>query len=124
MINEPDDDNVTICEGEEAVFTCVLNSNIGNDVQWYRYMMDTGTAEIVDENYTIFTDTGNTISSSFTITNAMKSYTGYYCIRLPSDDGVCNVSLSVLASTYSMYRFHNCNSSYIAGNCYSLFNPV
>ena len=97
VINEPDDDDVTICEGGGAVFTCVLNSNIGNDVQWYRYMMDTGTAEIVDENYSIFTDTGNTISSSFTITNAIKSYTGYYWVRLPFGD-VCNVSLTVLKS--------------------------
>ena len=99
MINEPDDDNITICEGEEAVFTCILNSNIGNDVQWYRYRKDTGTAEIVDENNSISTPTGNTISSSLTITNAITSNTGYYCIRLPSDDDVCNVSLTVLTST-------------------------
>ena len=97
MISEPDDDNVTICEGEEAVFTCILNSNIGNDVQWYRYMKDTGTTEIVDENNTIFIDTGNTINSSLTITNAIKSYTGYYWVGTLSLT-LCNVSLSVLTS--------------------------
>ena len=102
VISEPDDDNVTICEGEGVVFTCVLNSNVGDDVQWYRYIMDTGISVAVDpseENITILTHTGNTLNSSLTITNAVKSYTGYYWVRLPSDD-VCNVSLTVLRSTY------------------------
>ena len=49
MISQPDD--VTICEGEEAVFTCVLNSNIrSDDVQWYRFIKDTSTTVMVDPN--------------------------------------------------------------------------
>ena len=98
VISEPDDD-VTICEGGGAVFTCVLNSNIGNDVQWYRYRKDTGTTEIVDESSTILTHTENTINSSLTLTNAIKSYTGYYWVGTSSAN-VCNVSLTVLTSTY------------------------
>ena len=99
MINEPDDDNITICEGGGAVFTCVLNSNIGNNVQWYRYMKDTSTTEIVDVNNIILTHTGDTINSSLTITNATKSHTGYYWVGTSSVN-VCNVSLTVLTSTY------------------------
>ena len=102
VISEPDDDNVTICEGEGVVFTCVLNSNVGDDVQWYRYIMDTGTSVAVDpseENIIILTHTGNTLNSSLTITNAVKSYTGYYWVGTPSVN-VCNVSLTVLRSMY------------------------
>ena len=44
-------DDVTICEGEGAVFTCVLNSNIRSDnVQWYRFIKDTSTTVMVDPN--------------------------------------------------------------------------
>ena len=49
VISEPDD--VTICEGEGAVFTCVLNSNIrSDDVQWYRFIKNTSTTVMVDPN--------------------------------------------------------------------------
>ena len=96
MISEPDD--VTICEGGSVKFTCVLNSNIGNDVQWYRYITDTDSTELVDEYSIISTPTGNTINSSLTITNA-KPHTGYYWVVTPSLN-VCNVSLTVLTSMY------------------------
>ena len=60
--------------------------------------MDTSTAVMVDpqdSNIQFTTSTiNNTLTSSLTITNARKSYTGYYWVRLPSDD-VCNVSLTV-----------------------------
>ena len=100
VINEPDD--VTICEGREAVFTCVLDSNIRcNDVQWYRFIKDTSTTEMIDpngENIYFVTDTiGNTTSSSLTINNAIKSYTGYFWVGIPSLN-VCNASLTVLTS--------------------------
>ena len=101
MISEPDDDDVTICEGEGAVFTCVLNRNVGDDVQWYRYIMDTGISVAVDprgQNIAILTHTGNTLTSSLTITNAVKSYTGYYWVGTLSVN-VCNVSLTVSTST-------------------------
>ena len=105
VISEPED--VTICEGKEAVFSCVLNrnSNISiEDIQWYRLIQDTSTTEMINPdggNIAIYTHTGNTLTSSLTITNARKSYTGYYWIRLPSDD-VCNVSLTVGTSTYAL----------------------
>ena len=100
MISEPDD--ATICEGEGAVFTCVLNSNIkSDDVQWYRFIKDTSTTEMIDPNggnITFLTRTiGNTINSSLTITNAMKSYTGYFWVGTPSLN-VCNASLTVTTS--------------------------
>ena len=102
VISKPDDDDATICEGEGAVFTCVLNSNVGDSVQWYRYIMDTGTLVAVDpseENITILTHTGNTLTSSLTVTNAIISYTGYYWVGTPSVN-VCNVSLTVSTSMY------------------------
>ena len=100
VISEPDD--VTVCEGREAVFTCVLNSNIGSDdVQWYRFIKDTSATEMVDhngENIYFITDTiGNTTSSSLTIPNVIKSYDGYFWIGISSLT-VCNASLTVLTS--------------------------
>ena len=110
MISEPDD--VTLCEGREAVFTCVLNSTIrSDDVQWYRFIKDISTTEMVDpngENIYFITDTiGNTTSSSLTITSVIKSYTGYFWVEIPSLI-VCNASLTVLASMYA----YNCGYIY------------
>ena len=96
VISNPDD--VTICKGREAVFICVLNGSISSDdVQWYRFIKDMGTTEVVypnAENTDI--TTGNT-SSSLTITDAVKSHTGYYWVGTPSFN-VCNVSLTVRTS--------------------------
>ena len=102
MISQPDD--VTICEGEGAVFTCVLNSNIrSDDVQWYRFIKDTSTTVMVDPNggniNLLNHTTGSAINISLTITNAIKSYTGYFWVRTPSGD-VCNASLTVGRSMY------------------------
>ena len=102
MISEPDD--VTICERQRAVFTCVLNSTIkSDDVQWYRFIKDTSTTVMVDPNggnFNILTHTnGSTTNSSLTITNAIKSYTGYFWVGTSSLN-VCNASLTVLTSTY------------------------
>ena len=86
------------------MFTCVLNSSIrNNDVQWYRFIKDTSTTEMVDpdgDNIYFITDTEeiddeNTTSSSLTITNVLKSYTGYFWVGTPSLN-VCNASLTVL----------------------------
>ena len=106
-ISEPDD--VTICEGKSTSLSCVLDSSISSDdVQWYRLIMDTNTGELVKpdgESIAICTHTRNAISSSLTITNAVKSYTGYYWVQL-SFDNVCNVSLTVSSSAYiNMYIY-------------------
>ena len=108
MISEPDD--VTICEGEGAVFTCVLNGNIrSDDVQWYRFIKDTSTTEMVDlngENINFLTrNNGSMISSSLTITSVRKSYTGYLWVGTPSLN-VCNASLTVLTSAYVCMYVH------------------
>ena len=100
MISQPDD--VATCEGRGAVFTCILNSNIrSDDVQWYRFIKDTSTTEMVDpngENINFLTRTiESTTNSSLTITNAIKSYTGYFWVGTPSLN-VCNASLTVLTS--------------------------
>ena len=99
VITEPDD--VTVCEGEEVVFTCELNSNIeDDDVQWYGFIKDTGTTELMisaRDNITLLTHTGNTMNSSLTITNAVKSHTGYYWVGTLSFN-VCNASLIVTTS--------------------------
>ena len=112
VISEPDD--VTVCEGKEAVFTCVLdttNNNINSDdVQWYRLVKDTGIPEMVDQqdsNIHFTTSTiNNTLTSVLNITSASKSHTGYCWVGTPSST-VCNASLTVLASMYvyvCMYR--------------------
>ena len=102
VISEPDD--VTVCEGRQAVFTCVLNTTINSsDVQWYRFIKDTSTTEMVDQYGTdihnVTHHSGNTLTSQLTITSARNSHTGYYWIRTPSSD-VCNASLTVTTSTY------------------------
>ena len=104
-MSQPDD--VTICEGEGAVFSCVLNSSIrSDDVQWYRFIKDTSTTVMVDpngENITTVNHTnGSTINSSLTITNAIRSYTGYFWVGTPSLN-VCNASLTVGTSTFVCY---------------------
>ena len=72
-----------------------------DDVRWYRLLKDTGTTEMVapqNSNIPFITSAINdTLTSSLTITNAIKSYTGYYWVGLPFDD-VCNVSLTILTS--------------------------
>ena len=97
---------MTTCEGREAVFTCVLDSSIkSDDVQWYRFIKDTSTTEVVHlnrDNIYFITDTvtiGNATSSSLTITNVKKFYTGYFWVGAPSLN-VCNASLTVLTRTY------------------------
>ena len=96
MIIQPDD--VTTCEGEGAVFTCVLNSNIRSDnVQWYRFIKDTSTTVMVDPNINITImnhSNGSTTNTLLNITNAIKSYTGYFWVGTPSLN-VCNASLTV-----------------------------
>ena len=101
--------NALVCEGREAVFTCVLNSNIrSDDVQWYRFINDTSTTEMVDpdgDNISFITNTiGNTTNSSLTITNVIKSYTGYFWVGTPSLN-VCNASLTVLTGTYATHIY-------------------
>ena len=107
MISDPDD--VTICEGEGAVFTCVLNGNIrSDDIQWYRFIKDTSTMEMVDpngENINFLNHTiGGTINSSLTITNTRKLYTGNFWVRTSSHSVICRASLTVLPSTYTYVR--------------------
>ena len=105
VISEPDD--VTVCEGKEVVFTCVLdttNNNINSDdVQWYKLVKDTGITEMVDQqdsNIHFTTSTiNNTLTSQLTITSASKSHTGYYLVGTPSFN-VCNVSLNVTTSMW------------------------
>ena len=104
VISEPDD--VTVFEGRPTTFTCILDGSISSDdVQWYRLIMDTSTAERINQSNNINFITAvinNTLNSSLTITNAVKSYTGYYWVRLPSDD-VCNVSLTVGTSMWIQF---------------------
>ena len=109
MISQPDD--VTICEGKAAVFICALNSNISSDdVQWYRFIKDTSTTVMVDPNGESFNimnhSNESTTSSSLTITNAIRSYTGYFWVRISSRN-VCNASLTVLTSMLIEVDMHS-----------------
>ena len=96
VISRPDD--VTVCEGGSASFTCVLNRNIEDNVQWYRLINDTSTTERVEHHESdtnvVSVSNQNNFTTTLTIANAIRSYTGYYWVRLPSDD-VCYVSLTV-----------------------------
>ena len=102
VISQPDD--VTICEGNGAVSTCIFESNERiYDVQWYRSIKDTSITEMVDpngENINFLADTsatGNTTNSTLIITNARKSYSGYFWVGTPFLN-VCNASLTVTTS--------------------------
>ena len=103
VIKEPND--IVVCEGKEAVFTCVLNTTNNsinsNDVQWYRLVKDTGITEMVDQqdsNIHFTTSTiNNTLTGQLTITSTRKSHTGYYWVVTPSFYA-CNVSLIVTTS--------------------------
>ena len=106
VISQPGD--VTICEGQRAVFTCVLNSNISSDdVQWYRFIKDTSTTVMLDPNggnITFLTHTNKSAtSSSLTITNAITYYTGYFWVGTSSLN-VCNASLTVTVLTSMCIR--------------------
>ena len=99
-VDEPDD--VTICEGGGIVFSCELNTtntNISSDaVHWYRFIKNTGTTEMINLNGTNINFTTkhseNALISTLTITNAERSYTGYYWVKSPLED-ICNVSVTV-----------------------------
>ena len=103
VISQPDD--FTVCEGEEAVFTCGFNTTNNNinsdDVQWYRLVKDTGITEMVDQqdnnNHFTTSTINNTLTSQLTITNVNESHTGYYWVGMPWFN-VCNVSLTLLTS--------------------------
>ena len=104
MISKPD--NVSVCKGKRAMFICELNTNHSSikneDVQWYRLIKDTSTKERVNTNQSSnihFTNSAinDILTTTLTITNTTKSYTGYYWVNLPSDD-VCNTSLIVVTS--------------------------
>ena len=102
VISEPDD--VTVCEGEGRTTTlsCGFDNSIdSDDVQWYRFIKDTGKTQRANQTdmITVPTSTENGFDTVLYITNARKSYTGYYWVRTLSSD-VCNVSFTVTTSMY------------------------
>ena len=101
VIHKPDD--VTVCEGEGAVFKCELNTTDSNltsyDVQWYSSVLRNRSiieGEDQQGNIIHFTNStvNNTLTTTLTITNVTKSYTGYYWVGTPYFN-VCNVSLTL-----------------------------
>ena len=102
MISQPDD--VTTCEGRGVVFTCVLNSNIrSDDVQWYRFIKDTSTTEVVNPNggninFRTNINKNNNTDSSLTLSNTSKSDNGFFWVQAQSRT-FCNASLIVTTST-------------------------
>ena len=105
--------NATICEGESKTFTCTLNRTSGRmiiteEVEWLRFLKDASAEERVypnnNINFTTSTINSTHSTTSLTITNAAKSYTGYYWVTFSSDyDSNCkNISLAVTTSTYCM----------------------
>ena len=99
VIAPPND--VTVCEGQDTVFTCVLHKSISeNDVVWhYRSIKSINATEIVREDWgnVSFTMNNNTVNSSLFIYNVTQSFAGFYWIKI-STFNVCNASLTVLTS--------------------------
>ena len=110
--NEPAD--VTVCEGGGAVYSCELNTantNISSDdVQWYRFIRSTGITEMINPNGTninfITKHSENALTTALTITNAERSYSGYYWVKSPLND-ICNVSVTVGTSMWIKFYVHN-----------------
>ena len=108
-ISEPSD--VTVCEEESTTLPCVLNSNItSDDVQWYRLVKGTNTAQRVSNAGDGFADVpipdNNTFTTTLYIFNAVRSYTGYYWVRLPLPLGdVCNTSFTVSTGLFGLNRY-------------------
>ena len=101
VTNQPDGlTTIITCEGRQAEYTCVLNSNIrSDDVQWYRFIKDTSATVMVNQhgtNISFANANGNTI---LTITNAQKSYNGYFWVEADSQI-FCNASFTATTSTY------------------------
>ena len=95
--DEPDD--ITICEGGGGVFGCELNTaNTNISVHWYRFIKNASTTEMINPDRISFTFTinhsRNLLTTTLTITNAVRSYTGYYWVKSPLNE-TCNVSLTI-----------------------------
>ena len=77
-----------------------------DDVQWYRLIKNTSTTVMVVSNggnFNIMNHSNESItSSSLTITNVIKSYTGYFWVGTSSLN-VCNASLTVTTSKFVCY---------------------
>ena len=109
VIKGPDD--AIVCEGGSTTFTCILDRNHrsmsgtvllnNSDVQWYRAMTGTSSSIVVDPQgsniHFTTTTTNNTLTTTLTVTNAIKSYTGYYWVGTPHSSD-CNVSLTVTST--------------------------
>ena len=119
VISEPGD--VTVCEGTaSALLSCVLNGNISSDdVQWYRLVKGTNTAQRVSNAGDDFVDvpipSQNSLTTTVYIFNVRKSFTGYYWVRLPLGS-VCNTSFTVVTGMFGL----NCYT-YI---CIIVYNTV
>ena len=94
---------VTICVGGSTILNCTLSANIStDDVRWYRTIRSTNTVLLgtdQDDDGSIVTDfyTKNGLTyAMLTISNATESYTGYYWVRVQSDN-LCNTSLTVIS---------------------------
>ena len=116
VIKEPN--NVTVCEGKEAVFTCVLNKTSTNinrsDVQWCSLVKDTGITEMVYEyGQNIHYVTYPNLTSTLTIRTARQSYAGYFWVKTPSDT-VGNATLTVLSSMLTELSYNYVHIANIA----------
>ena len=104
-----------MCEGREAVFTCVLHGSIRSDnVQWYRSPMDTSSTELINpegENINILNHTsGGALNASLIITSVSTSFTGDFFVRISSRT-VCRASLTILPSKFICMDDYNIRSS-------------
>ena len=107
VITQPD--NITVCEGGTAVFTCVmdiLNVSINTeDINWWRIRIDhKGLTEITETvtRYTISNDiNGHELTSALMITNVRLGDMGPYWPGLIDDNQLCSMAfLSTVNGTY------------------------
>ena len=88
--------NVTICEGEEAIFTCVLNVTITDHyVRWYLLRKDHDMPIKIGSNNRISYSVINETTTTLIVHDAAITLAGFYWVKTPNFNA-CNVSLNVL----------------------------
>ena len=98
VITQPD--NITVCEGGTAVFTCVmdiLNANISTeDIRWWRMRINHNSLTKITETvtrYTISNDINeHRVTSVLMITNVRLADMGPYWPGLIDDNQLCSMA--------------------------------
>jgi len=102
IINQPSD--ITVCEGEEIMLICILNTTTvtNDDVMWYIFRSDTSYFGPIRPNnrinyYSVVNETTDyTVLSIHGVTIALN---GFFWVKTHSNFTACNTSLIVIEGT-------------------------